>query len=198
MPTTNLYFIGLIPPEEIRQKVRRMKEEIRNRFGAMHALKSPAHITLQKTFRKSEDEEPFVLETLKNFAARQKPFNITCSGFGCFARSVIYVNVTTPESIRDIHLKLRKVLADELRFDPAGLKNNLHPHMTIATRDLKPSIFEKAWPEFQKRTCDAEFEARNMSLLKHNGQFWEVYRDFSFDGVEPKLLANPAVGAGAY
>lgn len=70
--------------------------------------------------------------------------------------------------------------------------------MTIATRDLRPSIFNKAWPEFQARKFDESFEVKNMSLLKHNGTVWEILNDFSFDGVEQKLLANkPDVGTGA-
>ena len=40
-----LYFIALIPETRIMENVRVLKEEMRLKFNASHALKSPAHIT---------------------------------------------------------------------------------------------------------------------------------------------------------
>jgi hypothetical protein len=61
--------------------------------------------------------------------------------------------------------------------------------MTIATRDLKEPAFEKAWPEFSKRSFENSFTAKSLYLLKHNGKFWEWFREYPFKtlpGVEPQ------------
>jgi hypothetical protein len=52
--------------------------------------------------------------------------------------------------------------------------------MTIATRDLTEKAFEKAWPEYRPRIFQAGFIVKSLFLLKHNGKFWEINREFLF------------------
>ncbi|MEZ4998345.1 MAG: hypothetical protein R2758_13095 [Bacteroidales bacterium] len=46
MGRTELYFVALIPPVELRNEIRTLKERMRSDHSAGHALRSPAHITL--------------------------------------------------------------------------------------------------------------------------------------------------------
>ena len=48
-----LYFIALIPGKELKEKVRAVKERMKADYNAGHALKSPAHITLQMPFKRN-------------------------------------------------------------------------------------------------------------------------------------------------
>ena len=75
------YFIALVPNSGIMNSVHALKTEIRDRFGAAHALKSPAHITLQMPFHKLESEEPRLITCLREFASREMPFHVTLDGF---------------------------------------------------------------------------------------------------------------------
>ena len=65
------YFIALVPESPLRDEVDDFKREIKDRFGAAHALKSPAHITLQMPFHWLESEEHLLEKCLREFAARQ-------------------------------------------------------------------------------------------------------------------------------
>ena len=55
-----------------------------------------------------------------------------------------------------------------------------HPHITIATRDLTKAQFLEAWPGFEHRPLEAEWTASHISLLRHNGQTWNVVREIPF------------------
>ncbi|MBK5277935.1 MAG: 2'-5' RNA ligase family protein, partial [Bacteroidia bacterium] len=55
-----------------------------------------------------------------------------------------------------------------------------HPHLTLAFRDLKKPMFEKAWEEFKSKEYSESFAAKHFTLLKHNGKVWESLKDFEF------------------
>lgn len=182
MQKIELYLIALIPPDELRDAIKGLKEEMKSRFNAKHALKSPAHITLQMPFRKIHSEEHRTIEALEQLATTQSPFAVGLSGFGCFTPRVIFVKVENHQPIVDLHANLNRVLAEELNFKPNEIMPTIHPHVTIATRDLTEIAFPTAWEEFKERAFNASFEANSLFLLKHNGKFWDIYREFHFKG----------------
>lgn len=178
----NLYFIALIPHNELRDQIRELKEEMKERFSSKHALKSPAHITLQMPFRRTEKEEYNLIKTLKAFAKHQIPFHVDLKDFGCFTPRVLFVKVSNHSPIQQLHKTLKEVLKSQLDFVEKDLTTNIHPHMTTATRDLSKQEFHKAWPEFEKRVFEASFTAKSLFLLKHNGKCWDINKEFLFDG----------------
>ena len=179
----SLYLIALVPGVDLRARIRLLKEEMKRRFGALHALKSPAHITLQMPFRRPESFEPELIQSLESLASQQVAFELPLKGFGCFPPRVLFVKVQNQEAILKLHSQLQKVLQQELGFNKQERGFRFHPHMTIATRDLTEEAFAEAWPEFSKRPFEAKFGVTSLFLLKHNGKTWDLYREFPFQEV---------------
>ena len=175
-----LYFLALVPDEKLRAEVKSLKEEMRDKFNASHALKSPAHITLQMPFRRNEDDEDFIIQTLETFSREKLSFDILLDGFDCFAPRVIFIKIKNPSPIISLHRKLNKILRDPLEFSSKVLTHRLHPHMTIATRDLSEEAFTQAWPQYESKEFSATFKAKSLFLLKHNGQNWNIFKEFCF------------------
>lgn len=184
----NLYFIALIPHIELRERIKALKAEMKERFNAAHALRSPAHITLQMPFKSSGKDEPYLINALQEFAAYQKRFMVRLSGFDCFSPKVIFVKAIDHEPIIAVHTQLKKVLTDKMEFKENEITQNSYPHMTIASRDLSVEAFNEAWVEFEKREFEASFLTKSLFLLKHNGKFWEIYREFLFEKWAKQLL----------
>lgn len=176
----NLYFIALVPDDWLKTQVKALKEEMRDRFGAKHALKSPAHITLVPPFKRDEMHESFISDFLKRFARVGEPFSLIMNGFGSFPPRVIYIDINNPEPLRELHTKISKGLKDEYLLAQEELGARFSPHMTIATRDLSEDQYNKAWPEYKNRTFHAKFDVKSVYLLKHNSKFWDIYREFEF------------------
>ncbi|UJH91222.1 hypothetical protein LZ575_21950 [Antarcticibacterium sp. 1MA-6-2] len=59
-----LYFIAILPPEDIRRQIKDFKMEIALKYGAKHALKLPAHITLKSPFKILELQEKNLIDNL--------------------------------------------------------------------------------------------------------------------------------------
>lgn len=175
-----LYLIALIPPEDLRAEVRELKLEMKERFDASHALKAPAHITLQMPFRRDESDETTLVPALRNFVKDQNTFEIHIDGFDAFPPRVLFLKIKEHAPIEHLHEAIQHHLKNELNFPDKELMNRFHPHMTIATRDLTKKMFHKAWHEFQEREFKASFSINSLNLLKHNGKNWDLYREFDF------------------
>lgn len=177
-----LYLIAIVPHEDLRNEIRNLKLEMKERFNASHALKVPAHITLQMPFRRDEAFEETLTNALDLFASEQKALDITLNGFDAFPPRVLFLKIENHQPIADLHSNLQQLLKKSLGFTEKELVSRFHPHLTIATRDLRKKMFHKAWPEFKQRDFHASFTADKVHLLKHNGRHWELYREFLFGG----------------
>jgi 2'-5' RNA ligase len=182
LPDTNrdIYFIAIIPNCALREEIRKIKERIRDEYGAGHALKSPAHITLQMPFKRSSTEEGRLSVALKLFTLAEKDFIVETDGYGAFPPRVIYVRITDPEPVRSLHCRLRDMLLSELGFSQEETMKDIKPHITVATRDLTKAAFSDAWAEFREEKITGHFEVGSIFLLKHNGRNWDILEEFPF------------------
>ncbi len=184
MERPDLYFIALIPGLELRDEISVMKEEMKRDFNSSHALKSPAHITLQMPFKANSQDELQLVKTLSLLAAGEKPFRVDLNGFGAFAPRVLFIRVSDHKQIEDLHLRLSQMLRGLQWFPQDEIMSDVHPHITIATRDLSKEMFKLAWPQFENREFDGTFETKSIFLLKHNGRNWDIFMEFTFGGNE--------------
>ena len=177
---TDLYFIALVPPLALRKEIKVLKEEIFTKTGAKKALNSPAHITIQRPFRREAAFEEKLNSYLNLFAKKQNSFEVFLSGFGCFTPRTIFVEVLALQELINLHQKLNTILLDQLQFKEKELSKNITPHVTIANRDLLDKEFYSVWPDYQNRKFDAKFTVKSIFLLKHNGKCWDIIQEFLF------------------
>ncbi|MCB0634976.1 MAG: 2'-5' RNA ligase family protein [Lewinella sp.] len=175
-----LYFLAILPPSPLRGSVANLKEEMRARYGAGHALKSPAHITLQMPFKRAEQDEARLAGVLGTWAAAQASFPVELDGFGAFPPRVIYLRVVDHAPWQSVYASLQSMLREELGFAADELSARFHPHLTIATRDLAKKAFQEAWPLYAHRPFQASFRAEALTLLRHNGRHWNAILHFPF------------------
>lgn len=178
---SSLYFIALLLPPQISEQITTWKKEMASNYSARHALKSPPHITLQMPFRRDNDEESIMIQKLESFVCQQSRMDICLSGFGCFPPRVIFADIANPKPIAQRFNDLQKYLEEELNFSQNELSRKFNPHITLATRDLSKEVFPEAWSDFKNREFHAEFQSRDLTLLKHNGKFWDVFQTFQWE-----------------
>jgi 2'-5' RNA ligase len=168
-----MYFIAVVLPKHLDEKVLAYKKEMQKKFDCKVGLKSPAHITIAPPFWMEEEKENSLLQDIKTIAAAVSSFTLTTADFSAFKPRTIFVAVEHSQALNELKKK-----ADNF-FRQADYKMKVenrpfHPHITIATRDLHKKDFAEAWPSFQTEKFRESFEAEGLSLLKHNGRNWEV------------------------
>ncbi len=174
------FFIALVPPPEIQASVNDVKHYFEKHYNSRKALNSPPHVTLQAPFtwpnQKNLDE---LTEGLRRFAQGRKGVAISLRNFGAFPPRVIYVDVLKSPGL----MMLQKDLSAFMQTHYGIIDRryaSFCPHMTVAFRDLSKSAFHQAWPEFEQKTVQHDFLAQNLTLLRHDGQRWQIYQDYPF------------------
>ncbi len=176
-----LYFIALLPPSDIAEEVTRCKQQFADRHNAVHALRSPPHITLYPPFRYPEENIGIVENSLTEFGRDRASFTVRLRGFGAFPPRVIYVNVIKTPELMGIREELVYFLGDRLQIrDSRDEGRSFSPHMTVAFKDLSKKAFKVAWPEFEARSFQRDFTVDRLTLLEHHSGRWHILRDFPF------------------
>lgn len=173
------YFLAIIPPEPLASEVTAIKEEFVERYNSKAALRSPAHITLHMPFQWKERKEDRLFEVLAQTTSF-KPFTIELNDFGAFPPRTIFIQPEESAELEAMNITLLQTTKRQLNLFHAVHIGGFHPHITVAFRDLRKPLFHEAWQEFKQRKFRASFQVDSYWLLKHNGKFWEAYREFRF------------------
>jgi 2'-5' RNA ligase len=171
------YFLAIVLPSPFLQEVEQIKHQLFLKYGLKGALRCPAHITLHRPFIWKEEKESLLLEKLNLFKAGPR-FQIQLQNFGFFEPGVAFVNVLPNSALNNLHSNLKDFAKKKLHlFNEAEDMRGFHPHVTIASRDLKKKVFDCLKPEFSEQTYKAEISVDQFSLLKLN-KAWEIKQNF--------------------
>ncbi|MCR9290675.1 MAG: 2'-5' RNA ligase family protein [Bacteroidetes bacterium] len=172
-----IFFVAILPPEKIQEKVTSLKEYAFRKFNSSHALKSPPHITLQPPFRWSLKKLKRLKDSLKVFSKTKVPFLIELNHWDHFSDKVIFIDITPNPQLIDFQEWISTHLVDELRLKKDH--RPYHPHMTVAFKDLKSYLFERAWAHFSDIHFVEKFEVNEIFLLRHNGKRWDIIDNYT-------------------
>ncbi|MBK8506519.1 MAG: 2'-5' RNA ligase family protein [Saprospiraceae bacterium] len=176
----SLYFIALIPPNEIRNQVEAYRNIMADQFQSKQALKSPAHITLIPPFYWSDDRYEQIKLDLAHWASQKVPFEIQLFNFSHFEPKVLYVDVLPNPTLVGLQGDLQEYFKDKWDIDVHRNKV-FHPHMTIAFKDLKIDQFYNAWQYLMKEDFSATFLVDKISVLQYSNQKWEIRQELPMD-----------------
>ena len=173
------YFVAIVPPSPIYEEALQQKEYFKVKYNSKASLNSPPHITLHMPFKWVEKNEDELVEELGRFAIANTALTINLNGFSSFPPRVIFINVETTQELENLQKELHRHVKRKLNLFNANYKElPFHPHLTLAFRDLKKPNYQKAWEEFVNKNYQASFVADKITLLKHSGTVWEVFRHF--------------------
>lgn len=174
-----MYFIALVLPPELNEKVLGFKNYMREHFHCKVALKSPAHITLVPPFWMEAEQEEQLIADLDRFSI-QEPFTLRSNDFSAFKPRTIFVALHPSAALEQLKKSCDDFFASREIYKMKIDTRPFHPHITVATRDLTKKDFHVAWPHFKQKTFSAEWQAEGISLLKHNKKNWDVIHTSQF------------------
>ena len=168
-----MYFLAMVCPPPLDQKILGFKNWMKEKFGCVVALRSPAHITLVLPFWLADEREEELFKVLQAFSSEVGAILVDVNGFSHFGKRVLFAAVKTSPELELIKTKVEEHFTNlfpEIKKD----ERPFHPHITIANRDMKPSDFEKAWAHFSSMKLEENFIASQITLLKHDGGRWKA------------------------
>ena len=178
---SSMYFAAVVAPPEINEKVVEWKQFMKERFGCVVALRSPAHITLIPPFWMEDSDEEKLKNAISAFSRSQIPFEINLRNFAAFKPRVIYVDILPSAELHSLHDQLEEFLVTQHRFPIKKDERSFHAHISIAARDLHKKSFRDAWEIFKEKKYEASLLTQGISLLRHNQKKWDVIYTSQFE-----------------
>jgi 2'-5' RNA ligase len=175
-----MYFIAHVLPDELNRKIHKLKLRMKDKFGCLTGLKSPAHITLVPPFWMNPDLETRLRQGIDDLAAKHSPFTITTPGFNCFRPKTIFIEPGLPAELERLKSASDRFILEHPEFNAETDERKFHPHITIATRDLQKKDFAEAWAWFENKNFEASWQLETISLLCHNKKNWDVVHTSQF------------------
>lgn len=175
-----MYFIAVLAPDEIDKEVLKWKIWMRDRFGCIVALKSPAHITLISPFWMEPHLQENLQKSIDAFSATREMFSVELENFDSFKPRVIFVQVKNTPVLDSLKSEFEQHLLQNPAFPVKSESRAFHPHVTIANRDLHKKDFSDAWNYFKNKTFRTSFQVNGITLLRHNGLRWDAVHTGSF------------------
>ena len=169
-----MYFVAILCPPPLNEKVQQLKYWMKERFGSVVALRSPAHITLIQPFWFEEEKERDLKRSLQEFTSDMDELEIQLDGFSHFGIKVLFAAVRKNNSLEELKKQAEVHFVNSYSGIVKKDDRPFHPHITIANRDLKPGDFEKAWSHFSERSFTDEFSSKTISLLRLTEGKWIV------------------------
>jgi 2'-5' RNA ligase len=176
----NEYMLVISPPEDLWQKITRVKEEFAEQYKAPVAKFTKPHIALVNFLTWSMMEEK-ILQRLQTIAMGMVPFKIELKDYGSYPSHTIIINVTSKLPIKNLVSELKTAQ----RIMKLNQENKAHfldePHITIAHK-LKPWQYEQGWEAFSHRHFTGRFIADSMLLLKRRSgeKAFQIVKRFDF------------------
>jgi 2'-5' RNA ligase len=160
----NEYLLVLNPPQDLWQKIIRVKEEFSDKYKVSSAKYLRPHIALVN-FLTLEMMEEKIVQRLQSIAMGIAPFKIELKDYGSYPSHTIFINVISKIPIHNIVRQLKEAQ----RLMKLNNENKPHfidePHIGVG-RKLKPWQYEEGWLEYSHRQFTARFIADSMLLLK--------------------------------
>jgi len=172
------YFLAIVPAVNIQEEAKAIKELVKEKYNAKHALKSPAHVTLKMPFVWNEYKEDKLQGLLRDFFSRQGSFSIEFKGIGRFGRRIMYVRVSYGPELPEMQERLNQFCRKELKLNEELSDRAYTPHMTLVYSDLKKQFFDECWAMLKERGFYGKMEVKNVALLKKINYRWHVLMNF--------------------
>jgi 2'-5' RNA ligase len=177
-----MYFTAVVLPADLNEEVLKLKKWAHEHWGCKVGLKSPAHITLLPPFWMDEKLENDLVQAMENLYRPMPPFEVSTANFAAFKPRTIFIDVVVDTALQSLKKTTDTYFKQQPQYGAKIDNRPFHPHITIATRDLRKSAFAEAWPQVEHKTFREKFIADGVSLLRHNGQLWQVVHTAGFDG----------------
>jgi 2'-5' RNA ligase len=168
----SMYYVALLCPLEIDEQMDNYKSFMKETYGCEVAAKSPAHVTLVNPFFLSEGKHKDLLEKLEAFDSLVTDVSIEIDGFNHFDNRVIFADVVSNENLTALQEQLENYLRNTGFPFIKEAKKPFHPHVTIATRDIKAENFDEAWANFEGKTFKGSFSTNAIHVMKLVEEKW--------------------------
>ncbi len=179
--TDSRFAVYLIPPYKVARAVTEIHQMLRKQFGFIAADQFQVHATIKGFFKKTKGSLEPLVERLDVVFATQRPFTVYFSGFrrdgGDIGLNISRIGEEpNPEMIalrEQVVDAVRPFIAPDCDFVEEDLGNPFAAHITLAFRDIPPSMQDDVLDYLRETPLPTEpFTADTFHFLEFFSQDW--------------------------
>lgn len=163
------YLLVIYPNRELHDRLLEEQQAFSRDYGLPYPVCNKPHITVA-SFRAGEVVEDTLIRWVQRICIGHKSFEITLNNFSGFPPHTIYLRVLDPQPFRPLMLQMRAI-DDFIRasdYPPVNLI--ARPFLSIAG-GLTEQVYNKAMPDYSRRTFHGSFGVDELVLLKREHSF---------------------------
>lgn len=163
------YLLVIYPSGDLQEKLLEEQQQFSADYGLQMTVRNKPHITVA-AFQAGEIMEETLIRWVQRICNSYKSFELTLNNYSGFPPHTIYLRVQDPHPFRQLMQQLRSI--DEFirssGCPPANLISK--PFLSIAG-GLTEQLYNKAMPEYSRRTFHDSFQVDELVLLKRTHSF---------------------------
>ena len=163
------YLLVIYPNGDLQEKLLEEQQQFSADYGLQMTVRNKPHITVA-AFQAGEIMEDTLIRWVQRICNSYKSFELTLNNYSGFPPHTIYLRVQDPHPFRQLMQQLRSI--DEFirssGCPPANLISK--PFLSIAG-GLTEQLYNKAMPEYSRRTFHDSFQVDELVLLKRTHSF---------------------------
>ncbi len=160
----NEYLLVLNPPEDLWQKIKKIKEGFSEKYKNDIAKFTKPHITLINWVSLELMEEK-MMQRLQTISMGITPFKVELRDYGSFPTHTIFINVISKVPILSLVREMKQA-QKLMTLDKDNKPHFIETSYISICRKLKPWQYEEGWLEYSNRQFTGRFIADSMLLLK--------------------------------
>lgn len=194
------YLLVIYPNGELQEKLLEEQQQFSADYGLQMTVRNKPHITVA-AFQAGEIMEETLIRWVQRICNSYKSFELKLNNYSGFPPHTIYLRVQDPHPFRQLMQQLRSI--DEFirssGCPPANLVSR--PYLSIAG-GLTEQVYNKAMPDYSRRTFHDSFQVDELVLLKRTHSFdacktVNIFRlQPGVAGVQPEVAGVFADAAG--
>lgn len=163
------YLLVIYPYGDLRDKLLDEQQQFLSDYGLVTGSANRPHITVA-AFQAGEEMEETLIRWIQRICRQYRSFNLTLNNYSGFPPHTIYLRVQDPQPFRLLMEQLRAI-DDFIRSSgcpPVNLVSR--PYLSIAG-GLTERVYNKAMPDYSRRTFHESFQVGELVLLKRGHSF---------------------------
>lgn len=163
------YLLVIRPNAQVCSKLAAEKQEFYDRYQQQSVIQLKPHINVGRFFA-SEGMESTIIKWMQRVCSMHQSFPITLNNYSGFPEHTIYLRVQNPGPFQELAFRL-SVIDSYIRSNNCpALKLVSRPHLSIAAK-LPPNVYDKAMPEYSRKTFHETFMVTELLLLKRMNEY---------------------------
>lgn len=163
------YLLVIYPYGDLQEKLLEEQQQFSTDYGLQMTVRNRPHITVA-AFQAGELMEDTLIRWIQRICNRYSSFDLTLNNYSGFPPHTIYLRVQNPEPFRELMRQLRAI-DDFIRSNGCPPVNLIsRPYLSIAG-GLTEQVYNKAMPDYSRRTFHDSFHVEQLVLLKREHAF---------------------------